>query len=151
MTLRDCVPAEAHQPGLEVQLDTDLDFWRCAIKLLLEAVGDPKRLRPVCPSWNCRVLPLMANIWVFTAVTLLWLKRLKASPTRLIFQFSRMLNDFWTRRSTSAVRGIWKELRPKKGGRFVPPSASTPLPPVTATKATPLTVCEGALPWIKGV
>ena len=94
-------------------------------------------------------LPGTQTVYIvaLTAVTLLWLKRLNASPIKVSFQLSQIGSCFWRRKSTSDARSIWNEFGASHGTRFVPPSASTPNPPVNPINPAGL----GAFPEMSGV
>src|ERR1700724_2555553 len=91
----------------------------------------------------------MPYMVVFTAVMLLWLNALNASPVRTKLIFSRRRKAFSKRRSTFAVRGIWKALGGRLGRRFAPPAPNTP--EEIARTVAPPAVTLGAVPESKPV
>src|SRR4029077_698870 len=94
----------------------------------------------------------MEYVKVLTAVMLVRLSALNASPVMVKSIFSRMRKVFSSRRSTFAVRGIWKALGGKFGKRFVPPAPRMPEeiaekhPTVPALHDLPLASRAGAVP-----
>src|ERR1700730_775323 len=68
----------------------------------------------------------MPYIVVFTLVKFVWLRALNASAVKVKALRSVSRKLFSRRRSTLAVRGIWKALGGRFGSRLVPPAPSTP-------------------------